>query len=238
MNLAGTSIVMLSTALVWSLSFLLARPLLAWNWRPGWQGRLKREEVLRLVVRKGGDPEIEVWLAETPGRPAELWRNCPRGDWLFSLASEAGVERALLVRAACACAREALAAVGTVDPRARRALEVAEAWARGEASLPDLLAAESGAWAAVAVTRGPERLAAIAAAGAAASGDRWRHGTGPLVAAAEVAAALSGGGEPAEQARAASLARSAQLVRLLIPWGQVDTEFLSSLEPGSVQPGC
>jgi hypothetical protein len=228
------------TSLVWSLSFLLVRPLVGGTWSRSWgplQGRLKREEVLRLVVRKGGDPEVEVWLAETPGSAAELWMECPRGDWLFSLASEVGVERTLLVRTACACAREALAAVGTVDPLARQALEVAEAWSRGEASLPDLLAAESGAWSAVEIARGPARLAAIAAAGAAATGERWRHGTGPLVAAAGVAAALAGDGEPAEQARAASLARSADLVRIFIPWEQVEAAFMSYLDPRSVRPG-
>jgi len=63
----------------------------------------------------------------------ELWRDCERGDWLLWLAAEAGVNRHIVVEAACACARTALQYVPSGEENPRRALETAEAWARGKA---------------------------------------------------------------------------------------------------------
>jgi len=44
-------------------------------------------------------------------------------------------DRAGVVRAACACAREALAFVAPRETRPRRAIEAAEAWTRGQATV-------------------------------------------------------------------------------------------------------
>lgn len=64
-----------------------------------------------------------------------LWNECPRGDWLLGLAARLEVERPLLVLAAAAAARTALEALPEGEARPKGALEVAEAWARGGASL-------------------------------------------------------------------------------------------------------
>lgn len=65
------------------------------------------------------------------------WRECPRGDWLLGLAARLGVERPKLVLAATAAARTALEPVPPGAELIERALALAEAWARGHASLEE-----------------------------------------------------------------------------------------------------
>jgi len=131
----------------------LALWLLQSRWRgrpdPSRRRRLTRKAMLRLVWRRDDDPELAAWLAATPGGPAELWASCRRGDWLLSIADLAGVDRATTARAACLCAREALRFLDPAEARPRQAIEVTEAWTRGEASFAELLSAEAGAWSAV-----------------------------------------------------------------------------------------
>ncbi len=77
------------------------------------------------------------WIESLPDdTPEELWRTCPRGDWLLWLATELQIRRQALVLAACACARLALPIVSVPEEReeATRALETAEKWTRGEAT--------------------------------------------------------------------------------------------------------
>jgi len=66
---------------------------------------------------------------------ARAWNECPRGDWLLGIAAKAGVDRARLVSAACACAGEALAYVPDDEPRPGLAIDAAASWVteRGEA---------------------------------------------------------------------------------------------------------
>ena len=63
------------------------------------------------------------------------WTECPRGEWLLWLAAKAGIDRKQLVMAACATAREALQFVPAGENRPRIAIETAEAWCRGEATI-------------------------------------------------------------------------------------------------------
>lgn len=63
-----------------------------------------------------------------------LWAECPRGDWLLALGARLGVERPRLVLAAAAAARTAFDSMPEGEARPLRAIELAEAWARGEAS--------------------------------------------------------------------------------------------------------
>jgi hypothetical protein len=72
---------------------------------------------------------------------AQAWAECSRGDWLIWWAERTGVDRRLVVRAACACARLALPYVPEGEDRPRLAIETAEAWARGEATLDYVRAA-------------------------------------------------------------------------------------------------
>ena len=91
--------------------------------------------------------------------PEQAWAACERGDWMLWLVGRAGIEREKLVLVACECAR--LALPHTSDERVKKAIEVTEAWARGEVAIEDVRAARQGALAA--------RTAAYAAAAAAAA---------------------------------------------------------------------
>ncbi len=113
------------------------------------------------------------WLRES-GHPdlASAWAVCPRGDWMLWLAGRtAGPpgsdSRRPLVLAACACARTALHLYEERFPgdiRPRRAIEAAEAWARGEATLDDVRVAARGARAAAAVAAAASAAASAFAA--------------------------------------------------------------------------
>ena len=85
----------------------------------------------------------------------KAWDECPRGDWLLWYAALKGVDRKVLVLAACACARTALVHVPVGKDRPLRAIETAEAWARGEATIDQVrkayaAAADAAAYAAYA----------------------------------------------------------------------------------------
>jgi len=81
-------------------------------------------------------PDALAW-AEQYDTLAEVWAQCGRGDWmLWYLGKLAGPpesdSRKKLVLAACQCARLVLPCVPEGEPRPQRAIEVAEAWTRGE----------------------------------------------------------------------------------------------------------
>jgi hypothetical protein len=88
--------------------------------------------------------------------PVAWWTACTDGrDMLFvagNLCTQGDELHRAVVRAACACAREALPVWEANYPNDRRlhiALDTAEAWARGEAATEDVRnAAGAGAWAA------------------------------------------------------------------------------------------
>ncbi len=75
--------------------------------------------------------------AKTFGALDDAWKACERGDWmLWLLGKQAGPpesdSRKKLVLTACACARLALPHVKKGDRRSLKAIETAEAWARGD----------------------------------------------------------------------------------------------------------
>ena len=76
--------------------------------------------------------------AESQPDAETAWRQCPRGDWLLWIAARLDIDRKLLTRAACACARTALPHVPAGEERPRLAIEMAEAWSRGEATVDDV----------------------------------------------------------------------------------------------------
>jgi hypothetical protein len=185
--------------------------------------------------------------AESQPDAETAWRRCPRGDWLLWVAARLDIDRKLLVRAACACARTALSHVPAGEERPRIAIETAEAWARGEATLDDVrraaryasnaaaaaYAATAAADAAHAATAddaahaadaAADAAAAYAAAAAAAYADAAAHAAAyaddDAHAAAHAAATAAADARAAAYAarRAASLARSADIVREIIPW--------------------
>ena len=96
------------------------------------------------------------------------WEDCPCADWMLWFAAEIGIDRKLIVLAACDCARTVLPVVPAGDVRPVRVIEIAEAWTRGKASLDNVEAAI--AHAAYAAT-----AAAYAATAAAYAADAKEH---------------------------------------------------------------
>ena len=64
----------------------------------------------------------------------EAWEVCDDARWMLHAAASVAVDRRIVVLAACACARTALRHVPEDEARPLRAIETAEAWARGEAT--------------------------------------------------------------------------------------------------------
>ena len=147
-------------------------------------------------------PEALRWCAQHASLAA-AWAACERGDWmLWLLGKLAGPpksdSRKALVLAACECARLALPCVSADEERPLKAIETAESWARGEASMDDLRAAAYDAAAAAAAD------AADAAADAAAY-------------AAYAAADAADAADAAAYARARTLTQCADIVRKHYP---------------------
>ncbi|MFH1485103.1 MAG: putative immunity protein, partial [Chloroflexota bacterium] len=104
--------------------------------------------------------------ADKYGSLEEAWVVCERGDWMLWLLGKLSgppesESRKKLVLATCQCARLALPYVRKGDARPLKAIEAAEAWVRGEASLADVRKADAYAAAAA------DAYAADAAAAAA-----------------------------------------------------------------------
>ena len=78
---------------------------------------------------------------------AEAWAECQRADWMLWLAGRT-MDRRLVVLATCAAVRPALEHAPAGEGGPRRAIETAEAWARGEATEDEVRAAASAASAA------------------------------------------------------------------------------------------
>ena len=100
----------------------------------------------------GACKEAVEYAAQFPSLRA-AWDACERGDWMLWLAGrnagEPGTDgRRPLVLAACACARLSLVHVPQGELRPLKAIETAEAWARGDATLEQVRA--SASWAALA----------------------------------------------------------------------------------------
>ena len=124
-------------------------------------GQMKRHDLIKFLMQHQACPEAMQWTVEHPTlSPSKLWRACPRGDWLLWLAEKAGVERKLIVLAACDCARTALKYVAEGEDRPRIAIETAEAWCRGDATIEEV---QKAAGAAEAWAAGAARAAAMAA---------------------------------------------------------------------------
>ena len=115
--------------------------------------------------------EARSWL-NTQTDPHVAWETCERPDWMIWFARRRSVERKVLVRIACDCARTALRFVPEGEDRPRLAIEAAERWTRGEATIDEVrvAAAYAAAYAAdtVAFTADAAAYAANAAADAAA----------------------------------------------------------------------
>lgn len=94
---------------------------------------LELQDTLRSL---GACSEARKWAADYK-TAADAWQNCRRGDWMLWLLGKVSGgpgsdARRRLVLAACECARLSLHHAPDGEDRPRRAIEVVEAWARGE----------------------------------------------------------------------------------------------------------
>jgi len=77
----------------------------------------------------------------------EAWVACDRADWMFwFLESIKLVDNKLAVFAACQCVRMVLRLVEPHEDRPRAAIEIAEAWTRGEATRVQVEIAKFNVW--------------------------------------------------------------------------------------------
>lgn len=124
------------------------------------------EPIKPRLTKMGACGEALDWVADRDLKTA--WAECERGDWMLWLAGGLGIDRKLLVQAACDCAETALKFVPEGEDRPRIVIETARAWCRGEATLDEVLEAADAVYAAYAAgASNAARAAAYAAADAA-----------------------------------------------------------------------
>lgn len=75
----------------------------------------------------------------------DAWETCANASWMMHSASMAGVPRRLLVMASASIARTALALLPGYEWRPRKAVEMAELWAAGDATDAEVMEAAEGA---------------------------------------------------------------------------------------------
>jgi len=166
------------------------------------------------LVKMGACEDAVAWVGDRDITAA--WAECERADWMLWLAGRV-VARKTVVLAACACARTALQYVPTGEDRPRVAIETAERWARGEATIAEVRSAANAAnaYAAYAATYAANAYAAYAAAYAAnAAAYAAAYATYAAAYAANAVADAANG-------RKVALAQMADFVRAIIVADQV-----------------
>jgi len=108
------------------------------------------------------DPSFCAWAADRDDLEA-VWRECDRPDWLVALATRAGVERPVVVRAAGECVALAQSELGQAE---HEAVALARRWAEGDAHGAACWAAGCRASQNARTAKDPRRAAASRAAAA------------------------------------------------------------------------
>ena len=121
------------------------------------------QSLLAFARDRGACAEARLWL-NTQTDPHVAWEMCERPDWMIWFARRRSVERKVLVRIACDCARTALRFVPEGEDRPRLAIETAERWTRNEATIDEVRAAAAAAAAAAYVADADAAADAVAAA--------------------------------------------------------------------------
>ena len=128
-----------------------------------------------ILTKLGACAEAVKWAGRKT--PKKAWETCKQSDWLLWIAGKLNIDRKKLVLAACACARTALKYIPAGEDRPRIAIETAEAWTRGEATIEQVrtaadaaahAAADAAAYAATDAAAHAAHVAAYASADAAA----------------------------------------------------------------------
>jgi len=99
-----------------------------------------------ILTKLGACTEAVKWAGRKT--PKKAWETCKQSDWLLWIAGKLNIDRKKLVLAACACARTALKYIPAGEDRPRIAIETAEAWTRGEATIEQVRTATHAAHAA------------------------------------------------------------------------------------------
>ena len=160
-------------------------------------------------------PEGKEWAKGSKTLKA-MWETCQRPDWMLWGLGQIGYSDDRVMRLyACACVRGTPAAKGTVwdlltDKRSKNAVEVAERFAEGKATVEerDAAGAAAGDATRAAWDAGDAAWAARAAARDAAGDAAW----------AAARAAWAAG----DAARAAAWAWQADKLREMLPWSEVE----------------
>ena len=163
------------------------------------------------------------WV-ETQPDVDTAWRNCQRGDWMLWLLAKRDADRQTLVLAACECARLALPHVPDGEDRPRLAIETAERWAKGEATLLEVRIgggaahlAAANATSAAASAAGDAAFAAASATDVAAYAASAADAAYAAADAADVAYAAFAAADVADVGRKKTLALCADIVRRHFP---------------------
>ena len=170
----------------------------------------------------------------------ECREKCERGDWLLWFAGNIGIDRKILVLAACDCAERSLKHVTKGDDRPKIAIETARKWAGGDESvtIEDVRHAADAADAAHAAARAADAAdaahaaaraadaadaahAAYAAAHAADAADAAARAAYAAAHAAHAAAHAAHAADAARAAYADELKWSANKVRERISWTMI-----------------
>jgi len=177
---------------------------------------MKAASIAERLRKMGACGEAVDWADTLKHRSMQrAWDECPRADWLIWFAAKKGVKREKLVLAACACARTALKFVPKGELRPLKAIETAEAWCRGDATMEEVRAARSAAYAAAAADAAyaadadAYAAAADAAAAAAAAADAAYAADADAAAYAAAADAAAADAAYAADADAAAYAAAA-----------------------------
>ena len=107
------------------------------------------DAVVAFGETKGACREAMQWLT-TQGDPQVAWETCERPDWMIWYAGRRGIDRRVLVRIVCDCARTALRFVPEGENRPRLCIEATERWIEGAATIEEVRTARRGAYAAAA----------------------------------------------------------------------------------------
>jgi len=154
---------------------------------------------------------------------AGAWAVCQRGDWMLWLLGKLSgnpesASRKRLVLTACQCARLALPYVESGELRPLRAIEVTEAWARGDEGIRREDVRKAAAHAAYAAYAAASASAYAAASASASAADAAAHAAYAAYAAAPAAyAAAHAAAHAAYAARLKTLAKCADIARQYYP---------------------
>ena len=101
-------------------------------------------DVIEFARSKAACGEALAWL-KTQDDPKHAWQTCERPDWMIWLAGRRNIDRKVLVKIACDCARTALRFVPEGEDRPRLAIETTERWIVGEATIEEVRSARNAA---------------------------------------------------------------------------------------------